>query len=185
MPRGPAWAESRKHCAAAQAACTGVHATVDLSPHAGPTSTTPLHAVNREETMVATTNEFESVDPATGEVLAAVPEASPADVDEAGDRAQLAFSPDGPWRSLLPAHRARLLWYVGELIEQHADELAQLETRDQGQPLGISRHISVAAAAEHFRYYAGWVTKIAGETNPLSFRGPSSTLSESPSVSAG
>src|SRR5262249_14424462 len=55
------------------------------------------------------------------------------------------------------------------LIEEHGDELAELETRDQGQPYGIARHVSVAAAAEHFRYYAGWVTKIAGDTNPLSF----------------
>ena len=64
-----------------------------------------------------------------------------------------------------------MLWRVAELIERDADELAELETRDQGQPIGIARHVSVAAAAEHFRYYAGWVTKLAGETNPLSFPG--------------
>ena len=73
------------------------------------------------------------------------------------------------WRSLLPAARARLLWKIADLIDENADELAALETRDQGQPIGISRNVSVPAAAEHFRYYAGWVTKIAGETNPLSF----------------
>src|SRR5206468_7516986 len=60
-------------------------------------------------------------------------------------------------------------WRIGELIDLNADELAELETRDQGQPIGVSRNVSVAAAAEHFRYYAGWVTKIAGETNALSF----------------
>ena len=114
---------------------------------------------------------FETVDPATGEVITAVPEASPADVDEAVDRGRDAFAPGGTWRSLLPAQRARLLWSIGDLIEEHADELAELETRDQGQPIGIAREVSVAAAAEHFRYYAGWVTKIAGETNPLSFPG--------------
>ena len=64
-----------------------------------------------------------------------------------------------------------MLWGIGDLIDRYADELAELETRDQGQPIGISRHVSVAAAAEHFRYYAGWVTKIAGDTNPLSFPG--------------
>ncbi len=64
-----------------------------------------------------------------------------------------------------------MLWGIGDLIDRHGDELAELETRDQGQPIGISRHVSVAAAAEHFRYYAGWVTKIAGDTNPLSFPG--------------
>ena len=114
---------------------------------------------------------FETIDPATGEVITEVPDASPADVDDAVDRAREAFQPGHAWRSLLPAERARVLWRVGDLIEQHADELAELETRDQGQPIGIARHVSVAAAAEHFRYYAGWVTKIAGETNPLSFPG--------------
>jgi acyl-CoA reductase-like NAD-dependent aldehyde dehydrogenase len=114
---------------------------------------------------------LQTIDPATGEVIAEVPDASAADVDAAVARARDAFRPDGGWRSLAPAARARLLWRVGDLIEEHADELAELETRDQGQPIGISRNVSVAAAAEHFRYYAGWVTKIAGDTNPLSFPG--------------
>ncbi len=121
--------------------------------------------------MAAVTEVMESIDPATGEVIAEVPHASPADVDEAVGRARRAFEPGAPWRSLLPAERARVLWGIGDLIDRHADELAELETRDQGQPIGISRHVSVVAAAEHFRYYAGWVTKIAGDTNPLSFPG--------------
>jgi aldehyde dehydrogenase (NAD+)/betaine-aldehyde dehydrogenase len=121
---------------------------------------------------VATTAQvLETIDPATGQVIAEVPDASAADIDAAVARAREAFRPDGPWRLLAPAARARLLWRVGDLIEGHADELAALETRDQGQPIGIARHVSVAAAAEHFRYYAGWVTKIAGETNALSFPG--------------
>jgi len=121
--------------------------------------------------MAAGTELFETLDPATGEVITEVPQASPADVDAAVDCARKAFTRGGTWRSLLPAQRARLLWRIGDLIEEHADELAELETRDQGQPIGIARQVSVAAAAEHFRYYAGWVTKIAGETNPLSFPG--------------
>jgi acyl-CoA reductase-like NAD-dependent aldehyde dehydrogenase len=121
--------------------------------------------------MAAATELFETVDPATGEVIAEVPEASAADIAAAVGRARDAFRPGGPWRSLAPAQRAQLLWRVGELIDQRADELAELETRDQGQPIGIARQVSVAAAAEHFRYYAGWVTKIAGDTNPLSFPG--------------
>src|SRR3954452_25406229 len=112
---------------------------------------------------------LQTVDPATGEVIGEVPDASAAEVDAAVARAREAFDPRGPWRTLAPAGRARLLWRIGDLIDEHGDELAELETRDQGQPLGISRNVSVAAAAEHFRYYAGWVTKIAGETNPLSF----------------
>ena len=119
--------------------------------------------------MAATAQVLETIDPATGEVIAEVPDASAADVDAAVARAREAFRPGGAWRSLAPAARAQLIWRIGELIDRNADELAELETRDQGQPIGISRNVSVAAAAEHFRYYAGWVTKIAGETNALSF----------------
>jgi aldehyde dehydrogenase (NAD+) len=119
--------------------------------------------------VTSTVHVLETIDPATGEVIAEVPDATAADVDAAVSRAREAFSPGGAWRLLPPAARARLLWRVGDLIDEHADELAELETRDQGQPIGISRNVSVPAAAEHFRYYAGWVTKIAGETNPLSF----------------
>jgi acyl-CoA reductase-like NAD-dependent aldehyde dehydrogenase len=121
--------------------------------------------------MAAGTQLFETIDPATGDVIAEVPEASTADVDDAVERARAAFAPGSEWRMLLPAQRARLLWRIGDLIEQHGEELAVLESRDQGQPIGVARQVSVAAAAEHFRYYAGWVTKIAGETNPLSFPG--------------
>jgi aldehyde dehydrogenase (NAD+)/betaine-aldehyde dehydrogenase len=114
---------------------------------------------------------FETIDPATGEVLGALPEASAADVDAAVARARHAFRPGGEWRSLSPAARARMLWRVGDLIDVHADELAELATPHPGQPSGISRNVSIPGAAEHYRYYAGWVTKIAGETNPLSFPG--------------
>lgn len=111
--------------------------------------------------------EFETCDPATGEVLGTVAEASPQDVDRAVEAARAALFA-GEWSGMTPAARAQLLWRVGELIDEHAEELAELETRDQGQPLAISRRASVAGAAEHFRYYAGWVTKIEGETLPVS-----------------
>ena len=86
--------------------------------------------------MAIGTEMFETINPATGEVIAEVPEASPADVDAAVEPAREAFRPGGPWRSLLPAQRARVLWRIGDLIDEHADELAELETRDQGQPIG-------------------------------------------------
>jgi acyl-CoA reductase-like NAD-dependent aldehyde dehydrogenase len=119
--------------------------------------------------MPVASRSFQTINPATGEVLAEIPEASEADLNTAVDAARDAFGPDGPWRSMPPAQRAQILWRVGDLIDDHADELAELETRDQGQPIGIARQVSVAASAEHFRYYAGWVTKLAGDTNPLSF----------------
>ncbi|NGO46950.1 aldehyde dehydrogenase family protein [Streptomyces ureilyticus] len=114
--------------------------------------------------------EFETLDPATGQPHAQVSLAGTADADAAVRAARAAFeSPE--WAGLVPAQRARILWRIGDLIEEHAEELAELETRDQGQPLGVSMAVSVATAAEHFRHYAGWVTKIYGETAPLSIPG--------------
>ena len=113
---------------------------------------------------------FESIDPATGEVLEIVPEATAEDVDAAVEAASRAFhSPS--WAGMLPSVRARLLWRIADVIEDHLDELAKLETRDQGQPFGISSAISIPNAVEHFRYYAGWATKLHGTTVPLSMPG--------------
>ena len=105
--------------------------------------------------------EFETTDPSSGELLAVCAEAGAADVDDAVQAARAALESPA-WSSMLPAVRARLLWRVADLIEANGDELAELETRDQGQPLAVARAISVPAAAEHFRYYAGWCTKIEG-----------------------
>ncbi|TQE16125.1 aldehyde dehydrogenase family protein [Streptomyces ipomoeae] len=114
--------------------------------------------------------EFDTLDPATGEAHARCSEAATADADAAVAAARAALH--GPeWAGLTPAQRARVLWRIGDLIEEHAEELAALETRDQGQPIGVSTAISVAGAAEHFRYFAGWVTKISGETEPVSIPG--------------
>jgi len=113
---------------------------------------------------------FETVDPATGEVLDLVPEGTAADVEAAVAAAAKAFE-SSEWAGMLPAARARLLWRIADLIEEHADELARLETRDQGQPFAVSSTISVPNAIEHFRYYAGWATKLHGVTVPLSIPG--------------
>lgn len=109
-----------------------------------------------------------TINPATEEVIDEVGFANSSDVDAAVDSARRAFNSPA-WRDLLPVQRARLLFRLADLIEEHGEELAQLETQDQGQPIGISRGVSVAGAAEHFRYYAGWVTKIEGATSPVSF----------------
>jgi acyl-CoA reductase-like NAD-dependent aldehyde dehydrogenase len=112
---------------------------------------------------------FETFNPATGETLASVPEATAEDVDAAVAAARAAFESE-EWSALLPAARAQLLWRVGELVDENAAELAELETLDQGKPIGVSQ-IVAAGVAEHFRYYAGWVTKIEGETPPVSIPG--------------
>jgi aldehyde dehydrogenase (NAD+) len=106
------------------------------------------------------------LDPASGEVIAQVADAGPADVEAAVAQARAVFD-DGAWARLPCGQRARILWRIADLIEEHADELARLETRDQGQPLNISAGFSVPMAAEVFRYYAGWCTKIEGTAGPL------------------
>ena len=113
---------------------------------------------------------FTVVNPATGKPIAEVASASTADVDAAVTAAETAFaSPE--WAGMLPAQRARLLYTLADLVEEHSDELARLETTDQGQPLFVSSNISIPNVIEHLRYYAGWVTKITGITAPLSVPG--------------
>ncbi|WP_204017716.1 aldehyde dehydrogenase family protein [Sphaerimonospora thailandensis] len=110
---------------------------------------------------------FATVDPATGEEIGSVAEATRADVGDAVAAARSALH-DPEWAGMSPAARGRLLWRLADLIEANADELARLETHDQGQPFGIARQISVGGTAEHFRYFAGWTTKIEGATIPVS-----------------
>ncbi|MEU0938034.1 aldehyde dehydrogenase family protein [Embleya sp. NPDC005971] len=112
--------------------------------------------------------EFPAHDPANGALLGRLAAAGRSDVDAAVDAARAALG-DPAWARITAAERARLLWRIADLIERDAAELAELETRDQGQPLGVARAVSVAGAAEHFRYYAGWVTKIQGSVAPVSF----------------
>ena len=108
---------------------------------------------------------FETINPANEEVLALIAEGDKADVDEAVKAARKAFD-EGKWSSITPHQRTRYLLKIAELIDKHADELAELETLDNGKPLTQSRSIDIAGAAGIFRYFAGWPTKIYGETNP-------------------
>lgn len=110
---------------------------------------------------------FETVDPATGEVLAEVPEGDAADIDRAVAAARATFE-QGPWREMTPAARGRLLWRIADLIDEHTDELAVLESLDNGKPLTAAKTIDVPAAADIFRYMAGWATKVEGNTIPIS-----------------
>lgn len=110
---------------------------------------------------------FDSINPSSGEVLAKVAEGDAEDINRAVAAARKAFE-SGPWPKLTPSQRGQLLWKVAELIEQHAEELAQLETLDNGKPIKYSRAADVPLTADHFRYFAGWATKIEGETIPVS-----------------
>ncbi|MEI9983444.1 MAG: aldehyde dehydrogenase family protein [Aliidongia sp.] len=113
---------------------------------------------------------FPVYNPATGTVIANVAEADRADVDLAVKAARRAFD-DGSWTRVKPAERARLLWKLGDLIEAHLDELAEIESLDNGKPAAVARVADVPLSAEMFRYMAGWATKLTGSTIPLSMPG--------------
>lgn len=108
---------------------------------------------------------FDTINPATGEVLTQVAEASPADVDRAVSAARRAFEDrNGLWHKMSAGERGRLLWKLAELVEKNIDELAELETLDNGKPIFESRYVDMPMAADVLRYYAGLATKIHGET---------------------
>ena len=109
---------------------------------------------------------FPTVNPATGEVIAEVAAGDAPDIDDAVTAARAAFGHPA-WRDMEARERARLLGKLGDLIEKHADELALTETLDNGKPISESRRIDIPAAAETFRYYAGWCARIGGETIPV------------------
>jgi phenylacetaldehyde dehydrogenase len=105
---------------------------------------------------------FETYDPATGAVLATVAEGDARDVDLAVKAARRAF--EGPWSTLTPSERGRIVHRVGDLIMEHADELAELETLDNGKPKAVAAAADVPLAADLFWYMAGWSTKLNGGT---------------------
>ena len=109
---------------------------------------------------------FDTINPATGEVLTQVAEASAADVDRAVAAARAAFEKTGKgaWRSISASERGRLLWKLADLVEKNLEELAELETLDNGKPIFESRYVDMPMVINVLRYYAGWATKIHGET---------------------
>jgi len=109
---------------------------------------------------------FDTYNPATGEVLAHVAAGDRTDIDRAVKAARKAF--EGPWGRMTSSDRGKLIWKLADLLEQHLEEFATLETLDNGKPLTISRVADVPLAVDLFRYMAGWATKIEGTTIPIS-----------------
>ena len=123
--------------------------------------------INGEAVEAASGRTYTTINPATEEPVCAVAEAGPEDVERAVAAARAAFD-SGPWPRMRPQDRQKLLWKLGDLILEHADEIARLETLDNGKPIFESRQIDVPMAANCFHYFAGWSTKLAGETLPVS-----------------
>src|SRR2546423_7784644 len=108
---------------------------------------------------------FKTPNPATGETFAEVAEADKADVDKAVAAARKAF--EGKWSKMSARDRGRLIYKLSQLIERDAAQLAELETRDNGKPIKESTYIDLPGVVENFEYFAGWATKIEGETIPV------------------
>lgn len=110
---------------------------------------------------------FEVLNPADGSLLAKVAESDKEDINRAVTSARRAFESDS-WRRMTPSERGKLVWRIGDLILEHADELAELESLDNGKPRAVARVADVPLAADLFHYMAGWATKIEGNTIPIS-----------------
>jgi aldehyde dehydrogenase (NAD+) len=110
---------------------------------------------------------FETIDPSTEEVLTTVAEGDKADIDKAVAAARRAFE-TGPWPKMSARERGRFLLRVAGLIEKHADELARLESLDNGKPISETSAVDIPQAAEVFAYYGGWADKVYGQTIPVS-----------------
>jgi phenylacetaldehyde dehydrogenase len=110
---------------------------------------------------------FTTLDPATGEVLAQVAEGDKEDIDRAVSAARAAFD-NGPWRRMTVSERGRIIWNIGNLIEEHLEEFAELESLDNGKPIAVARGADVPLAVDLFRYMGGWASKIEGNTLSLS-----------------
>ncbi len=109
---------------------------------------------------------FETINPATEEVIAQVAEGDAADIDLAVNAARKAFD-SGPWSKTDASDRGRLLYKLADLIEANIDELAELETLDNGKPITESRNGDLPLVVNVLRYYAGWADKIHGQTVPI------------------
>ena len=110
---------------------------------------------------------FETPDPATGDTLARIAEGDAEDINRAVRAARRAFE-DGPWSRMTASERGRIIWRIGDLILEHTDELAQLESLDNGKPFAVAQAADVPLAADLFHYMAGWATKIEGNTINIS-----------------
>lgn len=113
---------------------------------------------------------FDVFNPADGSVIARVADGGSEDVDLAVAAARRAFE-GGPWKKMRPNDRAKLLWRLADLLELARDEIGLIETLDNGKPLRLSTTFDVNVAADRLRYYAGFATKLSGETISVSLPG--------------
>ncbi len=123
--------------------------------------------IDNEWVESASGKRFETINPATGEAICDVAEADAPDVDRAVAAARKAFT-SGDWSKMSARPRGELLYKLADLIEANKEELARLETLDNGKPLSESLNLDLPFVIACYRYYAGWADKIQGKTIPIS-----------------
>jgi phenylacetaldehyde dehydrogenase len=143
---------------------------IDPNVHEFITQRTRRMLIDGKWVEAASGETFQSHDPSNEEPLAEVAAGDKEDVDRAVRAARRAFE-TGPWRRMTPSERGRALWKLADMIEARTEEFAQLETLDNGKPLSVARVADIPLVVDHFRYYAGWATKVEGETIPVSIPG--------------
>ncbi|MGB5636756.1 MAG: aldehyde dehydrogenase family protein [Waterburya sp.] len=122
--------------------------------------------INNEWVDSISGNKFITINPATEEVICEVAEANAEDLDRAVKAARKAFT-TGSWARMSGGDRAALLYKLADLLEEHLEELAHLETLDNGKPLRESLNVDLPLTIQCYRYFAGWADKIQGKTIPL------------------
>lgn len=140
----------------------------DVSPHLAAWLSKPhQNLINGRWVNAVSGRTFEVFNPADGSCIAHVAESDVEDINRAVVAARRAFE-SGPWKRMTPRERGKLLWRIGDLVLEHGDELAELESIDNGKPRAVARVADIPLAADLFHYMAGWATKIEGTTIPLS-----------------
>jgi len=122
--------------------------------------------IDGERVPAASGHTFETVDPATGRPIAQIAHAGAGDVDRAVAAARRALE-DGPWHKAPAAGRARMMNRLADLVEEHGDELAELESLDNGKPVKLARFVDVNQTVAWLRHFAGWSERIHGEVIPV------------------
>jgi aldehyde dehydrogenase (NAD+) len=123
--------------------------------------------INNEWVDSSSGKTFATTNPATGEEICQVAEADAPDVERAVRAARAAFHSKAPWRRMSASERGKLLNRLADLVEKNADELARLESLDNGKPWAVARAADLPLTVACYRYYAGWADKVQGKTIPI------------------
>jgi acyl-CoA reductase-like NAD-dependent aldehyde dehydrogenase len=123
--------------------------------------------IGNEWVQAAAGETFPVYDPATGNEISRAPRGTAEDVDRAVTAARRALQ--GPWKRTTPQERGKLIWRLADLIEAHLEDFSQIDSLDNGKPINEARFFDVPFTVDMLRYFAGWPTKLTGETIPISY----------------